>query len=250
MTDLERKLADALRGQAEEVTPNLDAAWAEQQRRQRRPQRRRRASVWIAPLAAVLVVLTSVLVATQLNTAAPVPAPPAGAGDSRIVLPTPEHPSMASIKVLGDPVRLATFAGQTDAWTSLAFDAVPHDGLWQDFFCIAAVPAGQNLGEDSPQYGTKSPLCMQMNTTPSPPVIMAGHVGNRDDPLPAGKAVYAVQPDVRELRLFDAKGDLVQARKVGSIQGPLVFLADLGPEFTPVRYQVTTGTAVLSGDFG
>src|SRR4051794_24633863 len=71
MTDLERKLAETLREQGGEVTPNLDAAWAEQQRRQRRPQRRRRAAVWIAPLAAVLVVLTSVAVATQIPASAP-----------------------------------------------------------------------------------------------------------------------------------------------------------------------------------
>ncbi len=81
MTDLERKLAEALRGQAGEVTPNLDAAWAEQQRRQRRLMRprRRRAAVWAAPLAAVLVVLTSVFLATELNTARPPsPANPGG----------------------------------------------------------------------------------------------------------------------------------------------------------------------------
>src|SRR4051794_13849895 len=135
MTDLERKLAEALREQAGEVTPNLDAAWAEQQRRQRRPQRRRRASVWIAPLAAVLVVLTSVLVATQLNTAAPVPAPPANSGGS-ITLALPDYRSLSELQIIGTPVSLADFAGQTDGWTTYAFSATASGHGGTTLFCV------------------------------------------------------------------------------------------------------------------
>lgn len=50
MTDLERKLAETLREQGGEVTPDLAGAWAEQLRRQRRPRAaRRRLTVLVAP---------------------------------------------------------------------------------------------------------------------------------------------------------------------------------------------------------
>jgi hypothetical protein len=236
MTDLERKLAEALREQAGEVTPNLDAAWAEQQRRQRRPQRRRRASVWIAPLAAVLVVLTSVLVATQLNAAAPVPAPPANPGQE-LVLAEPVFVEPVTLSGGGEPVRLVDFAGQTDAWTSYAVN--PADPTGRPLFCVEALGKGTNHGTTGSQFGIKSPSCAPLSAA----VVHAGYVGETGGPLPAGKAVYLVDPAVRQLRLYDAAGDLSQAQEVGALGRDRVFLADVTPGSPPVRFDVSSTPA-------
>src|SRR6185369_2947571 len=157
MTDLERKLAEALRGQAEEVTPNLDAAWAEQMRRQRRP-RRRRATVWLAPLAAVLVVLTSVLLATKVDTS---PAPPANPGQE-LKLAKPEYQPFDRMLTQGDKAILMDFAGQTDNWRAWAYTGVQLDAPDRNLFCVAAIPVGADLTREAPQYATKSPQCMAL----------------------------------------------------------------------------------------
>lgn len=235
MTDLERKLAEALRGQAEEVTPNLDAAWAEQQRRQRRP-RRRRLTVVVAPLAAVLVVLTSVLLATQLNTA-PTPVPPADRPEvlnlARFVPTLP----MQSLQVENGSVALTDFVGQSDTWTAYAFGAF-QPGTPGRLICVAAVPAGQPFVTGAPVYGTKSPQCVSTEKMPSHG-LRAGYVGEFSGPLPSGKAVYLADPAARTLQLFAANGDLTLARPVGRISDYLVFLADVVPGSPPVRYEVS-----------
>jgi hypothetical protein len=236
MTDLERKLAEALREQAGEVTPNLDAAWAEQQRRQRRPQRRRRASVWIAPLAAVLVVLTSVLVATQLNAAAPVPAPPANPG-RELVLAKPVFVEPVTLSGGSEPVRLVDFAGQTDAWTSYAVN--PADQTGRTLFCVEALGKGTNHGTAGSQFGIKSPSCVPLSTA----IVRAGYVGETGGPLPEGKAVYLVDPAVWQLRLYDAAGDLSQPKEVGILGPDRVFLADVKPGSPPVRFDVSSDPA-------
>jgi hypothetical protein len=131
MTDLERKLAETLREQAEEVTPNLDAAWAEQVRRQRKP-RRRRAAVWVAPLAAVLVVLTSVLMATELNTA---PTPPANPGQE-LMPAKPEHHSLDHMLTRGNTAIVTEFAGQTDRWRVWAYAGAELNAPDRELFCL------------------------------------------------------------------------------------------------------------------
>jgi hypothetical protein len=234
MTDLERKLAEALRGQAEEVTPNLDAAWAEQQRRQRRPLRRRRAAVWIAPLAAVLVVLTSVSVATRVDVPSD-PAPPANPG-RMLTIAQPEVVQPMTLSGGGEPVALVDFVGQTDAWTSYAIN--PTEPTGRALFCVEALAKGEHGTAGSTgnsQFGIKSPSCAPLSAT----VVRAGYVGASDGPLPAGKAVYLVDPAVRELRLFGAAGDLSQAKAVGMLGPDRVFLADVRPDSPPVRFDVS-----------
>jgi len=236
MTDLERKLAEALRGQAEEVTPNLDAAWAEQQRRQRRP-RRRRLTVVVAPLAAVLVVLTSVLLATRVNTD-PAPAPPANPGEP-FTLPKPQHQPMAGLLTRSSPTALTEFAGQTDRWQAWAFAAVAVADPGQDLLCVAAVPVGQSLDSAAPQYGTKSPQCVPLRHGGAK-TVLAGYVGEADGPLPPGKAVYLLESTSNQLRLFDANGDLSQGKWVGRAASSYqLFLADVVPGSPPARAEVS-----------
>lgn len=231
MTDLERKLADALREQAGQVTPNLDAAWAEQQRRQRRP-RRRRLTVVVAPLAAVLVVLTSVLLATQLNDASPPPPQPATRPGQDLVLAPPQI-APANLSGGNEPVALTDFAGQTDSWTSYAVDPVDETG--RPFLCVEAFAKGTTRGGPGSQYGIDSPSCAPVSAG----VVRAGYVGKTGGPLPAGKAVYLVDPAVRSLRLYDAAGDLSQAKPVASLGANRVFLADVKPGSPPVRFDVS-----------
>ncbi|SRR6184192_3740653 len=247
MTDLERKLAEALREQAGEVTPNLDAAWAEQQRRQRTPSRRRRAAVWIAPLAAVLVVLTSVLIATELNTAQP-PAPPADGGET-LHLANFSTQDMYLLRVTGS-VELTGFAGQNGAWTAYAFSAIAIRTA-DSMLCVAAVPTGQELKEHVTQYGTKSPQCISTRELPVRGV-RAGYLGEVGGPLPPGKAVFLVGSEVRGLRLYDAAGDLSPAKEVGDLVPAKetgasgrdrVFLADVKPGSSPVRYELNPAQA-------
>ncbi|MGW4521234.1 hypothetical protein [Amycolatopsis sp. NPDC004378] len=232
MTDLERKLADALREQAGEVTPDLDAAWAEQQRRQRRP-RRRRATVWIAPLAAVLVVLTSVLLATQVNRA---PAPPANPGEP-LTLAKPVYVPMAELLGMSSPVALTEFAGQTDRWRAWAF-TTHRRGESGLLFCVAAFPRDQPFDRAGSQYGV-SPQCVPFASAEGK-VVLAGYVGEAAAPLPPGKAVYLVGATSNLLRLYDAKGDLSQGKWVGRPANPYdVFVADVSPGSPPVRYEVS-----------
>jgi hypothetical protein len=228
MTDLERKLAEALRGQAGEVTPNLDAAWAEHQRRLRRP-RRRRSTVVVAPLAAVLVVLTSVLLAVQLHTAPP--SRPADAGEP-LTLAGPEYQAPVTLDRSGPAVAVADFAGQTDSWTAYAL-AGTIAGSARKMLCFLAAPMGTKLSGTSSAFGIKSPCVPLLKT-----VVRAGYVGEADSPLPPGKAVYLVDPAVRELRLFDAAGDLSQAKTVGALGADRVFVADVQPGSPPVRFEV------------
>jgi hypothetical protein len=235
MTDLERKLAETLREQAGEVTPNLDAAWAEQQRRLRKPHRRRRAAVWLAPLAAVLVVLTSVLLATRLNTAPePVrPANPANPGDRIVSLGPPTHIPLPELTSASSPVGLTDFVGQTDTWTSYAFTAARIADPDNRLFCVAAVPRGRNLDGTVPQYGTKSPSCVPVSVAE----VRAGYVGEPGGPLPPGKAVYLAAGSRPDLQLFDERGDLSQAKVVGEQGEERVFLADVEPGWVPVRFR-------------
>lgn len=226
MTDLERKLAEALRGQAEEVTPNLDAAWAEQQRRQRRPHRRRRAAVWIAPLAAVLVVLTSVSVATQVD----VPAPPANPGQVLTI----GRPEMSPVIVdSGEPKALTDFVGQTDTWTSYAVQNTDNAG--KRILCVLALPKGVTYGGPNSNFGIESPSCVPLSGSP----VLAGYIGKYGGPLPEGKAVFLVDPGVRNLRLYDAAGDLSQAKPIGTLGSGQLFLADVKPGSPPVRFDVS-----------
>ncbi|WP_328645491.1 hypothetical protein OHS58_36815 [Amycolatopsis sp. NBC_00348] len=238
MTDLERKLAETLREQGGEVTPDLAGAWAEQLRRQRRPRAaRRRLTVLVAPLAAVLVVLTSVLLATQLNSA-PVPVPPASRGQE-LTLPKPEYSPVGLVEK-GEPIALTDFAGQTDNWTSYAVFA---SAMGTTLFCVEAFPKGLTgapvHGEVASQFGTKSPSCVPLSTG----TVCAGYVGETGGPLPAGKAIYLVNPAVRELSLFDAKGDLSQAKRVGMLGQQQLFLADVTPGSPPVRFDVSSDEA-------
>ncbi|MGW5715811.1 hypothetical protein ACWEVP_06570 [Amycolatopsis sp. NPDC003865] len=232
MTDLERKLADALRGQAEQVTPNLDAAWAEQQRRQRRP-RRRRSTVVVAPLAAVLVVLTSVLLATQLNTPSAPPAQPGVPLTSAEFTPEPMH----SLFGLYDRVRLTDFVGQTDPWTAYAFTSGGRGGL-TGLLCVASVPAGQQLATGASLYGD-GPRCTLAGELP-PRGMRAAYLGEPSGPLPPGKAAFFTDSTVRTLRLYAANGDLTLARPVGHLASDLlVFVADVPPGSPPVRFEVS-----------
>ncbi|WP_206784311.1 hypothetical protein [Amycolatopsis sp. MtRt-6] len=231
MTDLERKLAEALRGQAREVTPDLDAAWAEQQRRQRRPPRRRKVAVWGAPLAAVLVVLTSVLLATQLNTASPPPPQPATQPGQELVFAKPE---IAPKNLAGgdEPLALTDFAGQTDTWTSYATN--PADQAGKSWFCVETFAKGTTHGGPGSQYGIESPSCVPL----SDGAVRAGYVGKYGGPLPAGKAVLLVGAEVRDLRLYDEAGDLSPAKEVGVLGRDRVFLAEVNPGSPPVRYEI------------
>jgi hypothetical protein len=233
MTDLERKLAETLREQGGEVTPNLDAAWVEQQRRQRKPQRRRRAAVWAAPLAAVLVVLTSVLLATQLNNA-PAPAPPAIAGEP-LMLAKPEHRSMLGLNQFDRPVFLTDFVGQTDTWSAYAFLGYAVAAPERQLFCVAAVPKGTALDGAVPQYGTKSPVCVPISAN----TVRAGYFAENGGPLPPGHAVYLVDPEVGTLRLFGADGGLSLAEKFGKRVSGQVFFAETDAGSPPVRFQVS-----------
>jgi hypothetical protein len=237
MTDLERKLAEALRGQAGEVTPNLDAAWAEQMRRQRRP-RRRRATVWVAPLAAVLVVLTSVLLATQVNND-PAPARPANPGHE-LQLAKPEHqPFDHTMLITGRMAILTEFAGQTDMWRAWAYTGVQSNAPDRKLFCVAAIPVGSDLTSDAPQYGTKSPQCTTL-LPDSGKTVLAGYVGEAGGPLPPGKAVYLVSSTMEQLRLYNAQGDLSQGKLVDRVASSYqVFLADVVPGSPPVRFDVS-----------
>lgn len=237
MTDLERKLADALREQAGELTPNLDAAWAEQLRRQRKP-RRRRATVVIAPLAAVLVVLTSVFLATQVNTAAPPPAPPANPGQE-LVLAQPAYQPFDHMLIQGRTAILMEFPGQTDRWRAWAYVGTPPTDPGRELFCVAAIPVGADLTSGVPQYGTKSPQCMELLPDRGKTVV-AGYVGEAGGPLPAGKAVYLFPSTVDHLRLYNAQGDLSQGKLVDRVAlSYQVFLADVVPGSPPVRAEVS-----------
>ncbi|WP_410637643.1 hypothetical protein [Amycolatopsis sp. lyj-346] len=230
MTDLERELAEALRGQAREVTPNLDAAWAEQQRRQRRPakSRRRRVAVWGAPLAAVLVVLTSVLLATQLNPAPTPPPQPAAKPGQDLVIAKPliSPPALDT----SDSMALVDFTGQTDNWTSHAVVATGTAG--ERMFCVEALIKGVTRG--GPNYGIESPSCVPLTGYP----VKGAYVGKNGGPLPEGKAVFLVDRVVQSLRLYDAAGDLSQAKAVGLLGPGRLFLADVKPGSPPVRYEV------------
>lgn len=230
MTDLERKLAEALRDQAGSVTPNLDAAWAEQQRRQRRPPRRRKVAVWGAPLAAVLVVLTSVLVATKVNTA-PEPVMSAKPGQELVLAKPVISPVLES--GLGEPRPLTDFVGQTDTWTSYAAPA--YDPAGRAMLCVEALPKGANHGGPESQFGIESPTCVP--TTPG--TVLAGYVGKDGGPLPAGKAVYLVDPSVVSLALYDAAGDLSDAVQRDLLGVGKLFLADVKPGSPPVRFEAT-----------
>jgi hypothetical protein len=241
MTDLERKLAETLREQAGEVTPHLDGAWAEHQRRMQRPaksRRRNRMTVVIAPLAAVLVVLTSVLLATQLNTAS-APARPASPGQP-LSLAKPEYFPPMTLGGMSEPIPLIDFAGQTDTWTSYAASTSQATGRL--LFCVEALPKGGRAptqGESESQFGIKSPSCVPFSTA----AVIAGYVGETGGPLPAGKAVYLVEAAVRELRLYDAQGDLSQAKQVGLLGQQRLFLADVKPESPPTRFEVNSTEA-------
>ncbi|HET6710866.1 hypothetical protein [Amycolatopsis sp.] len=237
MTDLERKLAEALRGQAREVTPDLDAAWAEQQRRQRRPPRRRKVAVWGAPLAAVLVVLTSVLLATKLNTASPPPPQPATQPGQELVFAVPEisPPSLD----MGESMALVDFAGQTDNWTSRAVVATGNAG--KRMFCVEALIKGVTSG--GPTYGIESPSCVPIQGSP----VNGAYVGKKGGPLPEGKAVFLVDRVVQSLRLYDAAGDLSQAKVVGLLGSGRLFLADVKPGSPPVRYEINPTPAPSGG---
>ena len=244
MIDLERKLAEALRGQAEEVTPNLDSAWAEQQRRQRRSRAaRRRLRVVVAPLAAVLVLLTSVLLATRLQLAGPtLPASPPG---EPFALPKPVYydgsAGFGSISFSRAPV--GEFTGRTDHWTTYAVTATTKTVPARTMFCLLASPSGAKPDGTSPQYGMKSLTCVSLSTA----VVRTGYVGEDDGPLPAGKAIYLVDPAVRELRLFDAKGDPSQVKAVGMLGADQLFLADVHADSPPVRFDVRTTQAHPAG---
>lgn len=229
MTDLERKLADALREHAGEVTPNLDAAWLEQQRRQRRP-RRRRLTVVLAPLAAVLVVLTSVLLATQVNTAQAPPVPATRPGQE-LVLGKPLL-SPANVDLVGEPKRLTDFVGQTDNWTAYASDATDDAG--KRMLCVETLPQGATHGGPDTSFGIESPSCVPVSGAS----VSAGYVGKNGGPLPEGKAVFLAAPVVQVLRLYDAAGDLSQAKAVGVLGADRLFLADVKPGSPPVRYDV------------
>ncbi|WIV59653.1 hypothetical protein [Amycolatopsis nalaikhensis] len=229
MTDLERKLAEALRDQAGSVTPNLDAAWAEQQRRQRRPPRRRKVAVWGAPLAAVLVVLTSVLVATKVNTA-PEPVMPAKPGQELVIAKPLISPNVSHN---GEPKALTDFVGQTDTWTSYAVEATDSTG--KGVLCVEALPKGATHGGPQSNFGIESPSCVPVSGDP----VRAGYVGKNGGPLPAGKAVFLVGPAVQVLRLYDAAGDLTQARPVGPLGAWRLFLADFEPGSPPVRFEIS-----------
>jgi hypothetical protein len=232
MTDLERKLAETLREQAGEVTPNLDAAWAEQQRRQRRPRMaRRRLTLVVAPLAAVLVVLTSVLLATQVQTTTPGPVPPANLGPTQVLASLGYRP-MSQLEVTDTPVALTDFAGQTDSWTSYAFSAVASD---QQQFCLEAVTRGRELDFSAPQFGPKSPFCAPVSVG----TVRAGYVGENDGPLPPGTAVYLVDPKVKTLRVYDAKGDLSLAKPFGTLLQDQVFFVRFTPDSPPTRFEVS-----------
>ncbi|SFW54272.1 hypothetical protein [Amycolatopsis australiensis] len=232
MSDLERKLAEALREQAGEVAPDLDAAWAQQLRRQHRP-RRRRWTVVVAPLAAVLVVLTSVLLATRLNTA---PAPPAQPGHE-LVLAKPEYQQMAGLLVQSAPVALVEFAGQTDRWRAWAFPAQrPRESRL--LFCVAALPADQPFDRAGSQFGL-SPQCVPFVPAEGT-AVLAGYAGETAGPLPPGQAVYLLSAPANRLRLYDAKGGLSQGRWVGRLANSYqVFLADVTPGSPPVRVDVS-----------
>jgi hypothetical protein len=225
MTDLERKLAEALGEQAGEVTLDLDAAWAEQQRRQLRPPRGRRVAVWVAPLAAVLMVLTSVLLPTQLKTA---PTPPASQGEP-LSLPKPKYGEIGSFGLHGLPIT--EFAGPADRWLAYAVVGSAADAVK---FCLLATPAPAGTSI-SAEDGAKSPACVSISAA----VVRSGYVGVTDGPLPADKAVYLVDPTVRELWLFDAHGGRSQARAVGMLESDRVFLATVHPGSPPVRFQVS-----------
>ncbi|MEU5258491.1 hypothetical protein [Amycolatopsis sp. NPDC021455] len=233
MTDLERKLAEALREQAGEVTPNLDAAWAEQRRRQRRPPRRRRVAVWSAPLAAVLVVLTSVLLATELNRVS-APAPPANP-EQVVILSPPRHRAMAELKMTSAPVRLMDFAGPTGTWTAHAFLAEPIAGRRDALFCVAAVPEDRALDLVSPQFGSRSPDCVPMTDA----VMRAGYLGRADGPLPPWVAVYLVRTTDEDLLLYNAEGDLIHGSRVAVVGRDRVFLAGVDAGSPPLRFQVS-----------
>ncbi|MEU4248564.1 hypothetical protein AB0F15_14270 [Amycolatopsis sp. NPDC026612] len=235
MTDLERKLAEALRGQAGEVTLNLDAAWAEQQRRHRR-SRRRRGAVWAAPMAAVLVVLTSVLLATQVNTAS---APPANRGQE-LQLAKPEYqPFDHRMLTDGDMAIITEFAGQTDRWRVWAYTGSQVTAPDRKLFCLAAIPVGADLTEGTPQYGTKSPQCTELRPDTGK-TVLAGYVGEIGGPLPPGKAVYLVSSTPEQLRLYNAQGDLSQGKLVDRVASSYqVFLADVVPGSPPVRAEVS-----------
>ncbi|WP_410587520.1 hypothetical protein [Amycolatopsis sp. lyj-23] len=230
MTDFERELAEALRGQAEEVTPDLDAAWAEQQRRQQRPPSRRRAAVWVAPLAAVLVVLTSVLLATQLHTA-----PPAQPGAPLVYSKFTPEP-MPSLFGQYDSVRLTDFVGQTNTWTAYAFRTEGRGGL-TELLCVASVPTGRPLAIGIPLYGD-GPRCIPTEDLP-PHGVRAAYIGDPLGPLPPDKAVFLTDPTLRTLRLFASNGDLTQARPVGRLSDFLVYVADVTPGSPPVRFQIS-----------
>ncbi|RSM45448.1 hypothetical protein DMA12_13360 [Amycolatopsis balhimycina DSM 5908] len=241
MIDLERKLAEALRERAGEVRPNLDAAWAEQQRRQRRSRAaRRRLTVVVAPLAAALVLLTSVLMATRLQLAdSTLPASPPG---EPFGLPKPVYYDGSvgfgsiSFSRIGTPV--GEFTGQTDRWTTYAVTATTKTVPARTMFCLLASPGGVKPDGTSPQYGMKSPTCVPLSTA----VVRSGYVGEDDGPLPAGKAIYLVDPAARELRLFDAKSDPSQAKAVGMLGSDQLFLADVHADSPPVRFQVSWST--------
>ncbi|MFG1640496.1 hypothetical protein ACGFMK_09425 [Amycolatopsis sp. NPDC049252] len=234
MTDLERKLAETLREQGEEVTPNLDAAWAEQQRRQRRP-RRRRAAVWVAPLAAVLVVLTSVLLTTQLQT----PSTPSATPGAVLHLPQPQFVPMSELLGLSSAVALTEFAGQTDRWRAWAFPAQRQSTTSQRYLCVAATPADKSFDRTLPEYGTKSPQCVVIAPIGTK-AVLAGYVGEAGGPLPPGKAVYLLESTSNDLRLYDARGDLSQGKWIGRVWNSYqLFLADVNPDSPPVRAEVS-----------
>ncbi|MEU8631028.1 hypothetical protein AB0C38_02590 [Amycolatopsis sp. NPDC048633] len=236
MTDLERKLAETLREQAGKVTPNLDAAWAEQQRRQRRPPRRR-LTVLVAPLAAVLVVLTSVLLATRVNDASP-PAQPANPGQE-LKLAKSEHQPFDHMLTQGDKAILTDFPGQTDMWRAWAYVGAQPNASDRKLFCVAALPVGADLTADAPQYGTKSPQCAALLPDDGK-TVLAGYVGETGGPLPPGKAVYLLSSTMEHLRLYNAQGELSQGKLVDRVASSYqVFLADVVPGSPPVRAEVS-----------
>ena len=131
-----------------------------------------------------------------------------------------------------DSVAVTDFIGQSDNWTAYAVSGHAESG--QAVLCFTSAPKGVKLGDAGSRYGLVAP-CVALSAA----VVRAGYVGEVTSPLPVGKAVYLVDPAVRELRLYDAAGDLSQAKAVGKLGENQVFLADVKPGSPPVRFSVS-----------
>jgi hypothetical protein len=205
MTDLERKLIETLREQAEEVTPSADA-WSEHQRRMlsrnRRPSKRS-LTVVLAPIVAVVVLVTAHVFLPQ------VPVPQVGPADqSRTYMHVLRGPFEVSRAIVGGEAWVAYFArvGLVTSGPNV-------------FDCFFVVPQGSRT--DQLAVASALPGYPQCDTKPtrSGDALLTAPVQK----YVLSRTVYVVSSKVQALRVFGEHDVSLPVTEVGRAADFAVF---------------------------